>query len=69
MPPSIARRGLGRPRHGRTAIAVCNAIWKVIEIVGDVQSGGGRFLEVQTETWLVEEHLSALRGAIATYRS
>lgn len=64
----MARRGPGRPRCNRAAITVGNAVWEVTKIAGDEQSGEGRVLKVQAETWLAEEDLPALRDAIATYR-
>ena len=64
----MARRGRGRPPRSRTAITVCNAVWEVIKIAGDKQTGEGRVLKVQAEAWLAEEDLLALREAIAKYR-
>ena len=64
----MARRGRGRPRRNRIAIAMGNAIWEVTKIAGDEQSNEGRVLKVQAEAWLAEEDLPSLQDAIAEYR-
>ncbi|KAL2052497.1 hypothetical protein ABVK25_007369 [Lepraria finkii] len=66
--PRVARRCRGRPRRSGPAITVGNTTWEITKIAGDQQSGEGRVLKVQADTWLIEKDLSALRDAIAIYR-
>ncbi|KAL9580022.1 MAG: hypothetical protein Q9212_004739 [Teloschistes hypoglaucus] len=67
-PPCMVRIGRGRPPRSRTAITICNGVWKVTKIAGDEQSGEGRILKVQAEAWLAEEDLLVLQEVIAAYR-
>ena len=67
-PTQVVRRGRGRPRRNRPAIAASNAVWEVTKIARDKPSSDGWLVKVQAEAWLVEKDLPSLQNAIAAYR-